>query len=95
MQLSTRSYNQGRVAAEHVLLCVGLGHGELLRIGDHDVFGAEVNAASKLGEDVAGPSEILVTQNVLDVVGHLKLIRGAEPMADTSAGASAAYRLRY
>jgi hypothetical protein len=44
-----------------VLLCIGLGYGDVLRIGDSDVFGAEVNAASKLGEDHARPYEIMVT----------------------------------
>ena len=39
-------------------------YGEMLRIGDHDVFGAEVNAASKLGEDMAKAKQILVTENV-------------------------------
>ncbi|MBO7639938.1 MAG: hypothetical protein J6S91_13290, partial [Treponema sp.] len=46
------------------LLCVGLGYGDILNIGYADVFGAEVNAASKLGEDTAKAWEILVTDNV-------------------------------
>lgn len=41
--------------------CVGIGFGKILRIGDIDVFGQEVNAASKLGEDTAKSDEILVT----------------------------------
>lgn len=45
-----------------MLLCVGIGYGRVLRIGDLDVFGAEVNAASKLGEDIAKANEVLVTQ---------------------------------
>lgn len=49
---------------EKVLLCVGIGFGRILRIGDSDVFGHEVNAASKLGEDCAKAHEILVTQAV-------------------------------
>jgi class 3 adenylate cyclase len=53
--------NQRRRPEEHVLLCVGLGFGPLLRVSDHEIFGAEVNAASKLGEDIAGAGEILVT----------------------------------
>ncbi len=31
--------------------------GEMLRIGDADIFGAEVNAACKLGEEDRGPTE--------------------------------------
>jgi class 3 adenylate cyclase len=45
-------------------LCVGVGYGKILKIGDADVFGAEVNIASKLGEDVANKDEILVSENV-------------------------------
>lgn len=61
MQRCTQEYNKTRIDAEKVLLCVGIGYGEMLRIGDVDIFGAEVNAACKLGEDVAKASEILVT----------------------------------
>jgi hypothetical protein len=41
----------------------------LRRLGDSDVFGAEVNAASKLGEDVAGTGEILLTESARAAVG--------------------------
>lgn len=53
--------NVGRAPEDQLLLCLGIGYGRVLRIGDHDVFGAEVNAASKLGEDTAGPGDILLT----------------------------------
>ena len=33
----------------------------MLTIGGRDFFGDEVNRASKLGEDLAGPKQILVT----------------------------------
>lgn len=61
MQRACQQLNQRRVPEEQVLLCVGIGHGRILKIGDIDVFGAEVNAASKLGEDTAKANEILVT----------------------------------
>ncbi len=64
MQQATQKYNQGRPGEEHVLVCIGLGHGRMLRIGDTDVFGQEVNSASKLGEDTAKAGEILVTEAV-------------------------------
>ena len=57
-------YNKTKSEEEQVLLCVGLGYGDILNIGYADVFGAEVNAASKLGEDTAKAWEILVTDNV-------------------------------
>jgi class 3 adenylate cyclase len=61
MQAACERHNRGRVAEEQVLLCVGIGHGRILRIGDTDVYGGEVNAASKLGEDTAKAREILLT----------------------------------
>jgi adenylate cyclase len=56
--------NQRRKPEEQILLCLGVGYGEVLRIGDEDVWGQEVNAASKLGEDTARAGEILVTEAV-------------------------------
>jgi class 3 adenylate cyclase len=40
---------------------IGIGYGEMLVIGDHDLFGIEMNHACKLGEDLAGKMEILLT----------------------------------
>jgi adenylate cyclase len=40
---------------------IGIGYGPLLLIGEHDLFGSEMNLASKLGEDVAGRGEILLS----------------------------------
>jgi len=40
---------------------IGIGYGPLLLIGGHDLFGSEMNLASKLGEDIAGQGEILLS----------------------------------
>jgi class 3 adenylate cyclase len=64
MQRECKAYNQDKPDTGKLLLGVGLGYGKVLRIGDHDVFGAEVNAASKLGEDTAEAWEILITDSV-------------------------------
>ena len=61
-------YNKTKSEEEQILFCVGLGYGDILNIGYADVFGAEVNAASKLGEDTANAWEILVTENVKNEV---------------------------
>jgi adenylate cyclase len=95
MQQQLRHYNIGREPAEQVLLCVGLGFGDVLRIGDEDVFGAEVNAASKLGEDTADPWEILVTGNVLECALKHPGVSGAEALDEAPPGAVAAHRLVY
>ena len=54
--------NVRRKPEEQILLCAGLGYGRILRVGDDDVWGSEVNAASKLGEDRAKAGEILITE---------------------------------
>jgi len=96
MQRAAHEYNRGRTPAEQVLLCVGLGCGPLLRIGDRDVFGAEVNAAAKLGEDTAKAHEILVTGAVRDAVAGAEP-EGVtfEPLEAAPPGATAAFRAVY
>jgi len=94
MQRTARTYNADKDEAEKILLCVGLGFGLLLRIGDHDVFGAEVNAASKLGEDTAEAWEILATESVKEAAMDWPGIT-FEPVSPAPPGAKAAYRLKY
>jgi class 3 adenylate cyclase len=94
MQRTTMRYNAARVPQEHVLLCVGLGFGRVLRIGDADVYGAEVNAASKLGEDVAKAHEILVTKAVRDAAMATENL-SFEPIDECPPGAQAAFRVLY
>ncbi len=69
LQAKCAALNQGRAPEDELLLCIGLGHGKILRIGDLDIFGAEVNAASKLGEDVAKAHQILVTAGFAAALG--------------------------
>lgn len=40
----------------------GIGYGEVLMLEDEDLYGAEVNLASKLGEDLAERGEVLLTE---------------------------------
>jgi class 3 adenylate cyclase len=41
--------------------CIGIGYGDTLVLDEEDMFGCELNLASKLGEDLAEPGEILIT----------------------------------
>jgi adenylate cyclase len=66
MQRTLLAYNKDKTDEEQVLLCAGVGYGKVLRIGDLDVFGHEVNTASKLGEDTADAYEVLVTPAVYE-----------------------------
>lgn len=90
MQQACRDYSASRDAAEQVRLCVGLGFGRVLRIGDRDVYGAQVNAAAKLGEDIARAGEILVTDAVREAAGAGHAF---EPIDKVPPGAKAAFRL--
>lgn len=94
MQHVLREYNLDRPDVEQVLLCVGIGFGRVLRIGDSDVFGQEVNAASKLGEDLARPWEILVTESVRQQATDLRGVSYVE-IDEVPPGAGKAYRLQY
>lgn len=69
MQKACQTYSADRAAEEQVILCCGVGFGQLLKIGDDEVFGHEVNLASKLGEDSAQGNEILVTTSARDAIG--------------------------
>lgn len=40
---------------------IGIGFGDTLVIGEEDLFGNEMNLASRLGEDLAGQQEVLLT----------------------------------
>ena len=62
MVTATEAVNPGRAPEDRIEVCIGLGYGTVLRMDDGDVWGAEVNAASKLGEDLAKGSEVLATE---------------------------------
>ena len=47
---------------------IGIGYGEVLVVGDHNLYGNEINLASKLGEDIAGDDEILLTAAAHDAL---------------------------
>ncbi|HSD90710.1 MAG TPA: adenylate/guanylate cyclase domain-containing protein [Kofleriaceae bacterium] len=69
MQHKCQQVNARRAAEEQVILCCGIGFGRILKIGDEDVFGHEVNLASKLGEDTAKGNEILLTPAARQAIG--------------------------
>ena len=92
MQRTVRQYNADKPAPDHVLLGVGLGFGRMLRIGDADVFGVEVNSACVLGETFAKSYDILVTKAVHDRAGDAYRFEDFEPVPP---GAERAYRVLY
>lgn len=53
-------------AGDRVFLSIGIDFGDLLLIGGEDFFGDPVNTASKLGEDLAGKGETLITRRAIE-----------------------------
>lgn len=94
MQAVLAGLNRGRSEETQVLLCVGIGYGPILRIGDHDVYGQQVNAASKLGEDTAKAQEILVTRAAMEAAGELPGLSW-ERLDVVVAGSDENFRLKY
>jgi hypothetical protein len=94
MQQRCQRHSATHSPEDQVLLCIGIGFGQVLRIGDDDIYGAEVNAACKLGEDSARADEILMTGAVAKAI---TLPEGCklEPLADAPPGAEQAFRLLY
>jgi class 3 adenylate cyclase len=94
MQQCCQCHSKDLAPEDKVLLCIGIGYGDMLRIGDQDVFGEEVNSACKLGEDTAKAHEILITAAVANAV---RLPRNArvEPFTEVPAGVGEAFTLNY
>jgi len=53
-------------ATRDLFVSIGLAHGKILYIPNNDIFGDAVNIASKMGEDLAQRSEILVTKDIYE-----------------------------
>jgi adenylate cyclase len=94
MQRVCKSYSARRPPEEQVILCVGVGFGKLLRVGNEDVFGHEVNLASKLGEDTAKGHEILVTRAAQKAAGDMPGVQ-LETYDVEFAGETSCYRVKY
>jgi class 3 adenylate cyclase len=67
MEAALRRLNRGRPTNEQLAFSYGIGFGQVLELDD-DVFGLEVNLASKLGEDLARPGEVLLTPSAAEAL---------------------------
>lgn len=93
MQRACDAHNADRPPQRQVLLCIGLGFGRVLRIGDVDLYGVEVNATSKLGEDTARAHEILATEAFCRQLGPREGV-AVEEIGVPVAGSEHNYRVR-
>ena len=94
MQRRCQLTNERRLPEEQIILCLGIGYGDVLRVGDSDVWGREVNAASKLGEDTAKGNEILVTGAAHEELGNFIGVR-YELLDEPIPGSDVNYRCLY
>ena len=60
IEAALRRLRRGQPKDEFLAFSYGIGFGDVLDL-EHDVFGLEVNIASKLGEDMAKRGEVLLT----------------------------------
>jgi class 3 adenylate cyclase len=94
MQRVCHQANARRNPEEQIVLCVGVGFGKLIKVGDDDVFGHEVNLASKLGEDTAEGDEILCTRAARAAAGDVPGVTWEEREAEY-AGEHGCWRAAY
>jgi len=71
MILTTHRYNKDKKDDDRIGLAVGIGYGKILKIGDYDIFGEEVNNTSRLGEDTAKEDEILFTDAAKKILTNI------------------------
>ena len=69
-------------------ICIGIGYGDMLVIGEHTSWGSEMNYASKLGEDTAEAGETLLTDTAHT---HVRDVEGIRYEHITSADAPHSY----
>lgn len=54
---------------KRLYVSIGIGYGRILNVENEDVFGDEMNVASKLGEDVAEMGQVLLTSAAAQATG--------------------------
>ena len=59
-----------------IRVSIGIDYGDVLLIGGPDYFGHSVNCASKIGEDIGAPGEILVTATAFQQIPATAGIQG-------------------
>ena len=74
MEALLRRMNRSLPANERLRFSYGIGYGDVLDL-DQDMFGLEVNLASKIGEDLARPGEALLTPQAAATLDEATLRR--------------------
>ncbi|AFY58671.1 adenylate/guanylate cyclase family protein [Rivularia sp. PCC 7116] len=94
MQRAVEKYNLDKTDAEKILIRVGIGYGKILTVSMQNIFGMEVNAASKLSSDTAKTGEILITDSVVSRISKMSGI-GLGKTDSIPPGVSGALKINY
>jgi adenylate cyclase len=78
-----------------IYISCGIDFGKILVINGEDCFGDAVNRASKLGEDLAGAREILVTKEAMETLPADTGIKARELTVSISGLNITAYSINY
>lgn len=95
MQRACMQANERLVPEEQILLCLGIGSGRILRVGNHECWGSQVNAASKLGEDTAKVDDILITDAAREALTAGEFDVDFTVLEETIPGSPKNFRVRY
>lgn len=95
MNRATTKYNMNKDADHQIVVSIGIGHGQILKIGDEDCWGSEVNRSFKLGEDIAKGGEILLTPSAYQTVRDLIEFKFSLVENSPSELIASYYRLEY
>lgn len=85
MNLAFQASNLFTADELDIRIACGIDFGRVLLLGDADLFGAAVNRAARIGEDVAGPGEVLITRDAMNCIPETAAIRG-RPLEVSIAG---------
>jgi class 3 adenylate cyclase len=72
MRAACQADAETRAPEDRIRIAVGIGYGDILDLDGCELYGDEVNRASKLGEDIAEPDEVLVTRAAAEAIDELK-----------------------
>lgn len=78
-----------------ISIACGIDYGQLLILEQEDCFGAPVNIASKIGEDIAAAGEILITKEAMDMIPAEAGIRSRGISVTISGTVLLAYAIEY
>lgn len=95
INLAVEATNRTTPEDVEIAVACGIDYGEFLLLEHEDFFGNPVNQASKLGEDIAGAGEILVTREAMAQVEGERKFKAEEVEFTVSGISISAFRILY